>query len=119
MLDGHEAKRGPKIERVRREDIEQIMAPLTLLFVYCEFAVQLLAVSKILISVEGLGGVLPAQWSPRIMHVCTGLITKEVEEILVDDCTNERGNELSDLHTPDLRLDGELSDHLFVEGYDS
>jgi len=100
----------------RREDIEQIKAPLTLLFVYCEFAVQLLAVSKILISVEGLGGVLPAQWSPRIMHVCTGLITKEVEEILVDDCTNERGNELSDLHTPDLRLDGELSDHLFVEG---
>jgi hypothetical protein len=53
------------------------------------------------------------------MRVWIGLITKEVEEILVDDGTNERGNELSDLHIPDLRLDGELSDHRLVEWQDS
>jgi hypothetical protein len=85
---------------VRWEDIEQIKAPLTLLLVHCEFAVQLLAVSKIPTSVERLDGVLPARlarWFAGTMHVCIGLITKEVEEILVDDCANECGNELSDL----------------------
>ncbi len=45
----------------------------------------------------------------------SGMITNWLEKVLLHDLKNERGNKLSDTHTSDLGLHGELADHFLVQ----
>jgi hypothetical protein len=44
-----------------------------------------------------------------------GIVTNEVQEILLDDCKNERPNEFADSHPPDLCLHGEFTHDFLMD----
>ena len=44
-----------------------------------------------------------------------GIVTHELEEILLHDLKNERANQFPDPHTPDFRLHGEFTNDFLIE----
>ena len=44
-----------------------------------------------------------------------GMVTNELEEILLHDLKNQRANQFPDPHTPDFRLHSEFTNDLLIE----